>query len=142
MVILLTPSPVGKQRSQDHQGVLHQRDNFRGGVTTQEKFTAVLEGAKLEGQAAPVGNDLLQLGFDVLLLHSADADILFGRKKRASGLRTFWDFLCQRIQGVFPWEPEQGTNRGQTEKKGQTQKGSNKRFRMLAVILFGIFFSF
>ena len=63
-------------------------------------------------------------------------------EKRASGLRTFWDFLCQRIQGVFPWEPEQGTNRGQTEKKGQTLKGSNKRFRMLAVILFGIFFSF
>ena len=82
MVILLTPSPVGKQRSQDHQGVLHQRDNFRGGVTTQEKFTAVLEGAELEGQAAPVGNDLLQLGFDVLLLHRADADILFGRRKK------------------------------------------------------------
>lgn len=100
------PSPVGKQRSQNHQGVLHQRHDFRGCVTAQQKFSAVLEGSKLEREAAPVSNDLLQLGFDVLLFHGTDADVLHGRHK---GI-TAHSILGWRIQGIFPQERKQGTN--------------------------------
>ena len=123
MVILLTPSPVGKQRSQDHQGVLHQRDNFRGGVTTQEKFTAVLEGAELEGQAAPVGNDLLQLGFDVLLLHRADADILFNRGKKGVRAQDLLGFSLSENSGCFPMGTRTRYQQRANRKKGPNTKG-------------------
>ena len=66
-----TPSdgPVAKQRAEDHERVLHGADNLSCAVASEEELSAILEVTKRELLTVPLSDHLLQLRFDVLLLH-------------------------------------------------------------------------
>ena len=69
-------SPVAEERAEDHERVLHERDDLPGRVTTQQQLSAVLELSECEVIGVPVQDHLLKLRFNVLLLHRGDTDVL------------------------------------------------------------------
>ena len=73
--------PVAHERAEHHQTVLHQCDDLAHVVTLQQELAARLERTKRQLLRAPVKHDLLELGFNVLLLHCCNADVLIGGKK-------------------------------------------------------------
>lgn len=79
-------SPVAEQRGQHHQAVLHHGDLLRRVGPFQQQFPSGPEGGEAERLAAPLRHHVLQLGLNVALLHSADANILEDAGKQSSVL--------------------------------------------------------